>query len=72
MLTLQLRKMEENKLVTRTVYAVVPPKVEYELTPIALRLNPILLDLQKWGVEHMELMGLDTSQVTTTYADLEE
>lgn len=68
MLTLQLRKMEENKLVTRTVYAVVPPKVEYELTPIALKLNPILIDLQKWGVAHMELMGVDTSRVTTNYA----
>lgn len=34
MLTLELRKMEGNKLVNRTVYAEVPPRVEYELTEI--------------------------------------
>lgn len=61
MLTLQLRKMEENKLVNRTVYAEVPPRVEYELTEIALKLTPIIRELQNWGEEHMELMGIDTT-----------
>lgn len=61
MLTLELRRMEENKLVKRTVYAEVPPRVEYELTDIMIKLSPIIEQLQGWGVEHMEMMGLDTS-----------
>ncbi|WP_430611755.1 winged helix-turn-helix transcriptional regulator [Flavobacterium sp. JP2137] len=52
MLTLQLRKMEENKLITRTVYAEVPPRVEYELTESAVRLVPVLEQLEDWGINH--------------------
>lgn len=52
MLTLQLRKMEENKIVIRTVYAEVPPRVEYELTPIGKELIPILEQLGQWGDRH--------------------
>lgn len=54
MLTLQLRKMEENKLITRTVYAEVPPRVEYELTKSAVQLVPILEQLEDWGINHRE------------------
>ncbi|MDM8176265.1 MULTISPECIES: winged helix-turn-helix transcriptional regulator [Olivibacter] len=59
MLTLQLRKLEENKLVKRTVYAEVPPRVEYELTESGQRLKPILGMLEKWGKEHQLLMATD-------------
>jgi len=52
MLTLQLRKMEENGLVKRTVYAEVPPRVEYELTDIGQQLKPILKQLEDWGDKH--------------------
>lgn len=52
MLTLQLRKMEGNALIERTVYAEVPPRVEYELTSIGLELKPILDNLLKWGSKH--------------------
>ena len=55
MLTLQLRKLEENKIVTRKVYAEVPPKVEYELTPIGYELGPIIQQLELWGKKHQEL-----------------
>ncbi|MDQ1087150.1 DNA-binding HxlR family transcriptional regulator [Siphonobacter sp. SORGH_AS 1065] len=58
MLTLQLRKMEENKLVTRTVYADVPPCVEYELTPIAQQLIPIINQLAMWGKEHKQSISM--------------
>lgn len=61
MLTLQLRKMEEHQLVKRTVYAEVPPRVEYELTATAVKLTPIVDLLKQWGEEHMELMGIETS-----------
>ncbi|MBC3540182.1 winged helix-turn-helix transcriptional regulator [Rufibacter sediminis] len=56
MLTLQLRKLEQNKLVKRTVYAQVPPRVEYELTPIGYELKPIILELEKWGQKHKALL----------------
>ncbi|AKT38699.1 winged helix-turn-helix transcriptional regulator [Chondromyces crocatus] len=49
MLTLQLRELEQDGLVKRTVYAEVPPRVEYELTPFGRSLVPILLDLKAWG-----------------------
>lgn len=52
MLTLQLRKMEEGGLVKRTVYAEVPPRVEYELTKSGQELRPILLQLEEWGKKH--------------------
>ncbi|MFT2010006.1 winged helix-turn-helix transcriptional regulator [Pontibacter sp. 13R65] len=56
MLTLQLRKLEENKIVKRTVYAEVPPRVEYELTPIGYELKPIIEQLESWGRKHKNLM----------------
>lgn len=52
MLALQLRKMEENKIVKRTVYAEVPPRVEYELTKSGQQLIPILNQLEDWGKQH--------------------
>jgi len=52
MLTLQLRKMEENKLLIRKVYAEVPARVEYELTATAKLLKPILKQLEDWGEQH--------------------
>ncbi|MEM6912662.1 MAG: helix-turn-helix domain-containing protein [Pseudomonadota bacterium] len=52
MLTKQLRELEACKLVHREVYAVVPPKVEYSLTPKGETLRPILLLLKEWGREH--------------------
>ena len=55
MLTLQLRKLEENKIVKRTVYAEVPPRVEYELTRIGYELKPIIKQLEKWGEKHRKL-----------------
>ncbi|WP_212003713.1 helix-turn-helix domain-containing protein [Chitinophaga sp. HK235] len=49
MLTLQLRALEEDGIIKRTVYAEVPPRVEYELTEAALELIPILKLLSEWG-----------------------
>lgn len=52
MLALQLKKLEENKIVKRTVYAEVPPRVEYELTPVGYELKTIIKELKKWGAKH--------------------
>ncbi|KPH15208.1 helix-turn-helix domain-containing protein [Chryseobacterium sp. ERMR1:04] len=57
MLTLQLRKLEEDKILTRTVFAEVPPRVEYELTEIGYKLKPIIEELEKWGKEHKEILN---------------
>ena len=48
-LTAQLRAMEENGLLTRTVYAEVPPRVEYTLTDLGKSLKPILDAMWNWG-----------------------
>ena len=49
MLTQQLRQLEQDGVVTRTVYPVVPPKVEYALTALGRQLEPILDLLERWG-----------------------
>lgn len=51
-LTAQLRAMEENGLLTRTVYAEVPPRVEYALTDLGESLKPILDAMWNWGEEY--------------------
>lgn len=51
-LTAQLRAMEENGLLTRAVYAEVPPKVEYTLTDLGKSLKPILDAMQSWGEDY--------------------
>lgn len=48
-LTAQLRQMETNGLLSRKVYAEVPPRVEYTLTPLGLSLKPILDAMREWG-----------------------
>jgi DNA-binding HxlR family transcriptional regulator len=56
MLTLQLRELEKEGLVKRTVYAEVPPRVDYELTAIANDLIPIWRQLENWGAKHKVLL----------------
>lgn len=52
-LTKQLRELEADGLVRRTVYPVVPPKVEYTLTAKGEALVPVLVALRDWGTEHV-------------------
>jgi len=52
MLTKQLRELERDGLVKRTVYPEVPPRVEYELTRQGMTLKPIVDTLKKWGDAH--------------------
>ncbi|MDE5984953.1 MAG: helix-turn-helix transcriptional regulator [Eubacterium sp.] len=48
-LTAQLRDMEADGLVTRTVYPEVPPRVEYTLTDLGMSLQPVLESMWAWG-----------------------
>jgi len=52
MLTAQLRALEKDGLVKRTIYAEVPPRVDYEITEAARRLRPIFVEIVKWAEEH--------------------
>lgn len=54
MLTIQLRDLENAGLITRKVYAVVPPKVEYSLTSIGKKLTSILAQLCEFGDEYIQ------------------
>lgn len=51
-LTAQLRDMESSGLLTRRVYAEVPPRVEYTLTDLGQSLRPILEAMSRWGEEY--------------------
>ena len=54
MLTAQLRALERDGLIKRTIFAEVPPRVEYENTDAARRLRPIFIEIVKWAEEHGE------------------
>ena len=53
MLTQQLRELEQDGLIVRTVYPQVPPRVEYSISEYGQTLDPILSMMCSWGVEHM-------------------
>jgi DNA-binding HxlR family transcriptional regulator len=50
MLANQLRELESDGLIKREIYPVIPPKVEYALTPLGLDIQPILKLMQQWGI----------------------
>ncbi|MFG1396871.1 winged helix-turn-helix transcriptional regulator [Roseixanthobacter pseudopolyaromaticivorans] len=55
MLTNQLRELEAQDLIVRTVYPVVPPKVEYCLSPRGQSLEPVIMALKAWGDANLDL-----------------
>ena len=52
-LTATLRRLERNGMIERTVYPVVPPKVEYKLTRLGKSLFGVLMELSRWAEEHL-------------------
>lgn len=72
-LTAQLRAMEADGLLTRTVYAEVPPRVEYALTPLGESLRPILDAMQAWGsaykASHARRPARDSRDRVSRHAD---
>lgn len=63
MLTRTLRNLERDGLITRTLYPEIPPKVEYELTPVGRTLLPVIGDLWDWAAEHQS----DVAAARETY-----
>jgi DNA-binding HxlR family transcriptional regulator len=51
MLTQQLRELEGDGIVSRTVYPQVPPKVEYAMTPLGKTLQPVVKAMCRWGLQ---------------------
>jgi len=62
MLTQDLRGLEAAGIVARTVYAEVPPRVEYRLTPLGERLRPSVEALLAWGNELEAALGMDRNR----------
>lgn len=56
-LTANLRAMEQDGLLTRKIYAEVPPKVEYTLSEIGYSLSPVLDSMVAWGLGYKQKMG---------------
>jgi DNA-binding HxlR family transcriptional regulator len=52
-LTKQLRELEQDGIISRHIYPVVPPKVEYYLTDLGKTILPIVNDMWLWGKENM-------------------
>lgn len=61
MLTQQLRELEASKLITRVVYPIIPPKVEYSLTELGKSLLPILVAMRDWGASYLRSKNLESN-----------
>ena len=60
-LTQQLRELENDGLITRKVYPVVPPKVEYSLTEMGESIRPVLEAMYAWGTGYLQRQGLEVT-----------
>jgi DNA-binding HxlR family transcriptional regulator len=58
-LTENLRSMEEDGIITRTVYAEVPPRVEYSLSSLGESMRPIIKAMENWGTNYKETYVAD-------------
>lgn len=53
-LNVQLNQLEEHELISKKIYAELPPKVEYRLTELGESVLPVIMALGKWGDDHQE------------------
>ncbi|MCX2449762.1 helix-turn-helix domain-containing protein [Pedobacter sp. PLR] len=67
MLVSQLRELEADQVVKRTVYPVVPPRVEYELTALGLSMRPMLKAMSDWGNMHRSKVNPDADIVVSEF-----
>ena len=61
MLTQQLRELENDDLIHREVFPVIPPKVEYSLTETGKSLIPVLIAMRDWGAGYLRAKNLETT-----------
>lgn len=66
-LTVKLKELESKNIIHREVFAVVPPKVVYSLTPIGKKLRPVLENMFNWGIDYVKefgtISGVNTCEV---------
>ncbi|MFD3518909.1 winged helix-turn-helix transcriptional regulator [Streptomyces sp. NPDC058653] len=68
MLTRTLRQLHEDGLITRTAYAEVPPRVEYELAPLGRGLHEIVMRLIGWATDHHDEIRKSRTRTTESPA----
>ena len=71
MLTAQLRALEKDGLIKRTIFAEVPPRVEYELTPNARGLRPFFIGSVKWAEDNENGVTEPTDRQSASEPDLQ-
>jgi len=71
-LTQQLRELERDGIVGRTVYPQVPPKVEYQLTPLGRTLAPVVEAMCQWGLKQSKGAAADGSAKTARWYGLNQ
>lgn len=71
-LNIQLKELEDHELVTKKIYPVVPPKVEYSLTEFGESLIPVVGALGQWGDQHEERLRTLILKRIQGSVDLEE
>ncbi len=59
MLTLTLKRLEADGIVTRTLFPSIPPRVDYELTELGMSLRGALIPLQKWAAQNKQLITVN-------------
>lgn len=62
MLTTHLRELETDGMVIRTVYPVIPPKVEYSLSEIGKTITPVLEKMQAWGACYLQKRNIELGE----------
>jgi len=67
-LTVKLKELEEKNIINREVFAQVPPKVVYSLTQSGKKLEPVVKEMHKWGVDYVQTHG----KITPDICDIKE
>ncbi len=55
-LTQQLRELEQDRMINREIFKVIPPKVEYSLADMGVRFLKVMEVMQEWGMEYIEYL----------------
>lgn len=61
MLSRQLKELEQDGLIRREAYPVIPPRVDYSLTPLGESLRPVLMCIYRWGTSYLKTQGVEAN-----------